>query len=376
MRRGRIFIFLALIIILGLVAAYFVQQRFFAPTPSTPDAVEGQPAPEQVVDMAEVIIVVQNVPRGSLIMEEHLGTMELPRENVLETMFLADQMEAVVGRQARHDIDSGTPLTAGMLIDVGESFSDTGSIASLSIPKGMVAIPVPVDRQSSVAYALRPGDHVSVIASFMVIDVDTEFQSRLPNISGPVVSTGSPGENQPSLLTIEIQADSNGAPVGRTELDPLLNELVYVVPSEPQRARLVTQILMQDATVLRFGEFSWDDLNPEEAPATTAEGEGDVTAPEQTPQDEVTQPEETPPDVVTLIVTPQEAVALEHLTKSNVQFTLVLRASGDTDPIDTEGVTFQYLLETYNIPIPAKLPYGLEPRFDELPISTEPAEEQ
>jgi pilus assembly protein CpaB len=375
MRRGRIFIFLALIIILGLVAVFFVQQRFFAPAPSSPDAVEGQPAPEQVVDMAEVLVVVQNIPRGSLITEEHLGTMELPRENVLETMFLEDQMEAVVGRQARHDIDSGTPLTAGMLIDIGESFSDTGSIASLSIPKGMVAIPVPVDRQSSVAYALRPGDHVSVIASFMVIDVDTEFQSRLPNSSGPVISTGSPGENQPSLLTIEVQADEYGPPVGRTELDPLLNELIYVVPSEPQRARLVTQILMQDATVLRFGEFSWDDLRPEEAPAA-AEGE-DVTAPEQAaPQDEVTQPEETPPDVVTLIVTPQEAVALEHLRKSNVQFTLVLRASGDTDPIDTEGVTFQYLLETYNIPIPAKLPYGLEPRFDNAPIPTEPVEEQ
>jgi pilus assembly protein CpaB len=368
MRRGRIFIFLALIIILGLVGAFFVQQRFFS-TPEPDTSVEGQPAPVPVVEMAEIIIAVQNIPRGTLIIEEHLGTMELPRENVLETMFLVDQMEAVVGRQARHDIDSGTPLTAGMLIDLDESFSDTGSIASLSIPKGMVAIPVPVDRLSSVAYALRPGDHVSVIASFLVIDVDTEFQSRLPNTTGTVISTGSPGEGQPALLTINISQDQ-GTSIGRTELDPLLNELVYVTPSESQRARLVTQILMQDAIVLRYGEFPWDDLRPQEPePAAGEEGE----APEAAPEDAPETPEEQPPDVVTLIVTPQEAVALEHLMKSQVSFKLVLRASGDTDPIDTEGVTFQYLLETYNIPVPAKLPYGLEPRFDELP-TPEPEE--
>jgi hypothetical protein len=46
--------------------------------------------------------------------------------------------------------------------------------------------------------------------------------------------------------------------------------------------------------------------------------------------------------------------------KSKVRLTLALRSSGDTDPIDTEAVTFQYLLETYNVPVPAKLPYALD----------------
>jgi pilus assembly protein CpaB len=366
MRRGRIFIFLALIIILGLVAFYFVQQRFLTPDTGTTEIVEGQPVPVQAVETEKIIVAAQDVPRGALIQEEHLTTIDYPREIIIESMFLEEEMEAVVGRQARHDIDNGTPITVGMLIDIDESFSDTGSIASLSIPKGMVAVPIPVSRLSSVAYAIRPGDHVSVIASFMIVDVDTEFQSRLPNITGSVISTGSPGEGEPSLLTIAIPTEGLGNSLGRTELDPLLNELVYVLPSEPQRARLVTQILMQDATVLRFGEFPWDDLRPEEAPA--AEGE-DAAAPEDAPAEDGAQSEEEiPPDIVTLIVTPQEAVALEHLRRSDVKFILALRASGDTDPIDTEGVTFQYLLETYNIPIPAKLPYGLDPRFDSPPV--------
>jgi len=332
MRRGRILILLAIVI-------------------------EGQPpGPAPAVQMVEIIIVAQDVQRGTLIQDEHLSTIDWPQENFLESMFRADEKSAVLSRQARHDIDNGTPLTSGMLIDVNESLSDTGSIAALSIPKGMVAIPVRVDRKSSVAYALRPGDHVSVIGSFVVVDVDTEYQ---------VISTGSSGEGQPAYLTVQIFPTGEGTVVGRTELDPLLNELIYVMPSEAQRPRLVTQILMQDATVLRYGEFSYEDLAPEEPDPVEGEGEQ--------PQGEVPpQPEQKPPDIVTLIVTPQEAVALAHLLKSDVDITLVMRSSGDTDPIDTEAVTFQYLLETYNIPVPAKLPYSLEKE----PSPPPPAENQ
>jgi Flp pilus assembly protein CpaB len=366
MRRGRVFILLAIIIIIGLVAVYLVQRNFFplGTSSSGTTTVEESSGPAPSAQMVNIIIVAQDVPRGTVLNEEHLTTMEWPQENFLETMFKSDEKGSVLGRQARHDIDNGTPLTVGMVIDVNESLSDTGSIASLSIPKGMVAIPVQVDRKSSVAYALRPGDHVSVIGTFLVVDVDTEFQSKLPNGVGSVTSTGSAGEGQPAFLTVQVFPSGDGTVVGRTELDPLLNELIYVMPSEQQRPRIVTQILMQDATVLRYGEFSYEDLRPEEpVPAEGGQAEGDVP---------VTPTEQKPPDIVTLIVTPQEAVALEHLRKSGVDITLVLRSSGDTDPIDTEAVTFQYMLETYNIPIPAKLPYGLETKSDS---SNQPAQE-
>ncbi len=367
MRRGRILILLAIIIILALGAVYLVQQNFFPlGTSGGGDTAEGQPEPVPSVQMVEIIVVAQDVQRGTVLKDEHLSTIDWPQENFLESMFRADEQSSVLNRQARHDIDNGTPLTSGMLIDVNESLSDTGSIASLSIPKGMVAIPVQVDRTSSVAFALRPGDHVSVIGSFVVVDVDTEYQSLLPNNVGGVISTGSAGEGQPAYLTVQVFPSGEGAVVGRTELDPLLNELIYVMPSEAQRPRLVTQILMQDATVLRYGDFSYEDLSPEEP--VPAEGEGEQNQGE-APQP---QPEQKPPDIVTLIVTPQEAVALEHLLKSEVELTLVLRSSGDTDPIDTEAVTFQYLLETYNIPVPAKLPYSLQ----KAPSSPPPEENQ
>jgi len=361
MKRGRVFILLAIIIILGLLAVYFVGQQFnLFGLGGGSDTVEGQPGPAPAIQMVEIIVVAQDVARGTVLKDEHLSTIDWPQNNFLDSMFRAEEKSSVLNRQARHDIDNGTPLTVGMLIDVNESLSDTGSIASLSIPKGMVAIPVVVDRGSSVAYALRPGDHVSVIGSFVVVDIDTEFQSLLPNNVGGVISTGSAGENQPTYLTVQVVPSGDGMVVGRTELDPLLNELIYVMPSEMQRPRLVTQILMQDATVLRYGEFSYDDLRPEEPEPVEGEAvpaEGEPVAP----------PEENPPDIVTLIVTPQEAVALEHLMNSKVDLTLALRSSGDTEAIDAEAVTFQYMLETYNIPVPAKLPYSLNNQGSKTP---------
>ena len=72
------------------------------------------------------------------------------------------------------------------------------------------------------------------------------------------------------------------------------------------------------------------------------------------------------PDIITLIVTPQEAVTLNYLMLSCADLNLVMRASGDDSRINTDSVTLQYLLDNYNILIPAQLPYGLEPPISEI----------
>ncbi|MEJ2598463.1 MAG: hypothetical protein P8Z00_09030 [Anaerolineales bacterium] len=84
-----------------------------------------------------------------------------------------------------------------------------------------------------------------------------------------------------------------------------------------------------------------------------------------------------PPEVVTLIVTPQDAVTLNYLMNlidpksgASARLTLALRASGDDSRVETEAVTLQFLLDQYNIPVPVKLPYGTEPRVDQLVVPT------
>ena len=70
---------------------------------------------------------------------------------------------------------------------------------------------------------------------------------------------------------------------------------------------------------------------------------------------------------MTLIVSPQDAVTLNYvMLNAGAKLNLVLRSASDTKQIKTEAVTLQFLMDQYNIPVPAKLPYGMEPRVDVL----------
>ena len=145
MRRGRIFFYLAAILVLVLGAVFLIWQRFLQPSPTDP--AQNVVAPAPVVDLVPVVVVTQPIPRGSELDETVLGLIDLPRDTVIEGMF--PDIALVVGRQAKFDLDSGIPLTASMLVDTAEQLSKTGSIASLSIPRGKVAISIPIDRLSS-----------------------------------------------------------------------------------------------------------------------------------------------------------------------------------------------------------------------------------
>jgi hypothetical protein len=80
----------------------------------------------------------------------------------------------------------------------------------------------------------------------------------------------------------------------------------------------------------------------------------------------------TDPTEVTLIVTPQDAVTINYLllaggpNGAGIRLNLVLRSAGDTQPVKTESVTLQFIMDQYTIPLPSKMPYGIEPRIDSL----------
>ena len=63
MKRGRIFILLAIIIILGLVAAYFVQRQFLPGLTGTGESVSGEPGPTPVVATSETSDPIRDLSR-------------------------------------------------------------------------------------------------------------------------------------------------------------------------------------------------------------------------------------------------------------------------------------------------------------------------
>ncbi len=380
MRKGRIFFIIALILILGLAAVAIVYFRLLQPASSEPVA---EAVTTQVVDKVEVVVVTQHTPRGYLLNETVLGVIEIPRDMLIESYFT--DLTQVVGRQARVDLEANMLLTSSMVVDSPDQLSTTGSLAALSIPRGMVAISIPINRLSSVSYAPQPGDHVNVIATLLLVDLDTDYQSETPNRNAAVLGAG-PGVVIGAETADEVSVDANtdmskvtaqsvGAGptsvIGRTEIDPLLEQTWYVVPSEAQRPRLVSQTLLQDAIVLGVGDFPLTD-QVEEVPASTPEVppvEGETESTEYTseyPEAELAKLEPKLPDLITLIVNPQDAVTLNYLVYAGSQLTLALRPSGDDTRVQTEATTMDFLLKQYNIPVPVKLPYGIEPRVDDL----------
>jgi pilus assembly protein CpaB len=357
MRRGRVFLYLSLILILLIAGGYLLYQNFLRPTTVTTDAPAEVAAPERV----DIVVITQRAPRGTVLDETVLGLIPIPRDYLIAGMFT--DIAEVVGRQAKFDLDSGIPLTVNMLVDSAAQLSDAGSVASLSIPEGMVAKAIPINRLSSVSYALRPGDRVVVIASMQIIDIDPDFQTRLPNNTALVHGSSIvlSAEGGPPRLSAEVIPGEG--PFGRAERDTdLQDENFYIIPSENQRPRLVTQIIIPSATVLHVGDFSYD---------TTGAGSGPVPAPTPTPvgpegEGVPAAPAEKPPDNITLIITPQEAVNLTYLIDSGVEISFALRSAGDSTVIDTQSATLQFFLDDYAIPLPAKLPYGLAPRVDKV----------
>jgi len=358
MKIGRLLILLALVLVLAVLAVFFVMRR--SSTPAAPSG-EGQSSATSG-DMLPVVVAAQPIRRGTRITEDLLTMVELPTERVLATQ-LTDPKEAI-GKLAVRDLTQGMFLTTGDVADKLQAGSE-GSLASLQIPSGYVAISIPMSRLSGVAYALRPGDHVAVLATFPFVDVDTDYQTILPNKVAVVL----PPQSMENGQTLTAEVRPSDAVMGRTNTEDELGLPFYVVPSEPQRARLVSQMLIKDATVLYVGTFPLADQDvtaAQQGQEGAAEGtEGQQQQPQQqgqqSPQGQDTQQAAPPPDIITLVVSPQEAVTLKYLVDRQVVMTLALRAGGDSADITTDAVTLSYVLDSYGVVVPAKLPYDIAP---------------
>ena len=362
MRRGRVFIYLALILLVVLAGAFlFIRSR---------SALEetAVPAPTSV----DIVIAQQNIPQGAEITEDVLGKISLPEGSDFGVMFRYDQRgEQVVGKIAKYPIEQGVVITRPMIGNSGEIASTGPEWANLISP-GMTAISIPTSRLSSVAYGVSDGAHVNVVACFLFVDVDSAYQSILPNYTSGVVigedlSIVSKAKSESSLnesltdgTTSSSSVDRLDPSQGRVELDPVLNQPFYVIPSEAQRPRPVCQTIFQDVTVLKLGNFP---IGGQEVVASTGE-----EAPPPAPGED-TEQAPAAPDVVTLIVSPQDATSLTYMLYGGAKLTLTLRGTNDTSRVETEAGTLQFLLSQYVIPVPAKLPYASEPRIDSL---TEP----
>ena len=348
MRSGRTLVLVGLVVLLGAVAVGVILWRRGA-LQATPEAPPVAPEGEEAVPyappegMREVVVAAQDVPRGSRVTSDAVQTAQWPETSVPDGA-LAD-VESALGRIARVDIVRDMPILDGMLTDAPGDLSTMGSDAALQIPSGKVAYVLPVSRYSGVAWALRPGDHVDVIISLLVVDLDEEFQTPLPN-------------NASCVQPPEGEGCQSGV-LGRLEVLPN-SWVVNLRPNGNQQPRLVTQLTVQDATVLRVGDW------PSEVEAPPPEEEAQPTEEEEQPSPS----SRAAVEPLTVIVTPQDAMVLKYAGEVGANIDLVLRSASDTGQITTDSVTLQYLFERFNIELPPKLPYGYTPPLNALQPGT------
>lgn len=340
MRRGRLLIFLVLIVVVGLGVLYAVL------TLLTPASQPGSNNAQQT-SLTEIYYAAQNIPQGTKISAELLGKFSIPSANVAEVMFTVGEEANLIGQSARVTLEPGVVITSSM---VGEQVEITGPAHAVQIPNGMVAVTIPANRLSTDGYGANDGARVNVIACMNFVDIDPSFQTVLPNNTSVVTGTGFMPDALP-ILSASAVSGGPGAVQGRVEIDPTLSQPFYVVPSEAQqRPRMACQMILQDVKVMKLGNFS---LQP---------GTADPNA---TPSPAQAQ-QQAAPDIVTLIVNPQDSVSLNFFVYSGAILTMTLRHPDDRSLIDAQVTNLSNLLEQYGITLPSKLPYGTQPRVDIL----------
>jgi pilus assembly protein CpaB len=345
MKRGRIFIYLALIVIIAVAAGAGYLWLHRKPATTQPPVTQITPQPTYV----EIVTAGQNINPGVLITEAMLSSIKIPDIYLVQGEFT--NKADVVNMYARYAISQGV-LIMDSMVSKTPGANLPGSSWAPFIPQGLTAVAIPITRLSSAAYGIRDGDYVDIIVTMLLVDVDPTNQSSLPNFTADVISPGVTGNGV--LLTAQIT--SGGSQEGRTVLDETLNQPIYLIPSEGQRPRLVTQMIMQNIQVLHVGTFS-------EQLASSTSGAVATATPAATPQPTAV----FAPDIITLMVSPDDANTLVYLIYNGAKITLTLRNPYSTGPVvQTDAAMLEYLLTQYNIPVPAKLPYAVQPRLDNL----------
>lgn len=374
MSRRVIFLLALLIVAGGAIAALVISQQpiqqpdntplpgetRIAQNPSGTPQATNTPVPTALPTI-DIVVAVQPIVRGQRIQPNDVVLRTWPEPYAPLSAIL--DTELVIGKIARTDIEREMPILTSHLTDDFAKIAPIGSDAAAILPPGTRMVAVPIDRLTSVAYALQPGDRVDMIVSMLYVDIDEDFQTRLPN-NLRIISVEDISEEGSLSLTIESPVD------GRTDSLPIalgalgvVNLPIIIQPSEDPRPRLATQMTIQDALVMYVGDFPRNGRiftrasSAAAPPAETAE----PTAPAANKADATPTPLPPRPDIISLAVSPQDAVVLAYFIEAKVPVTFALRPASETGIASILQVDIDYIMDIYNIKLPRKLPYAIEP---------------
>jgi Flp pilus assembly protein CpaB len=336
----------------------------------------GLPPPSPTPSYENVVVARLAIPIGEMLTEELLTTELRPSTNVaLQGNYTFTSPESLVGSIVVVPIARGQEILQPMIALNPTDVSNIGSDLSLYVPEGNIAIAFPVDRFSGVSLAMRAGDSVDVIMTLRTVEIDSQFNSSLPNFVSRVSQSQLEAGNDflfPAVLE------------GRLEYIPEINQVAAIVPSlnettmvpgqtyEPGVAipKRVTQLTIQQAKVIYVGQ--WRDPRVLEAEQAAAQEQAGSSVQFDENGQPIPQPTPTPfpsrqenPEVVILSMPVQEALALKFARDRDVKIDLVLRSPGDVTSFVTTSVSLPQIVDQGGLALPVPAEFDLfNPLYD------------
>jgi Flp pilus assembly protein CpaB len=304
--------------------------------------------------LVEVVVSLQTVPRGWQMTEAELQTdMRLASEVASNALTV---VEDAIGLYARRDIYQGETLTTDTLVRDPTLMGIEEFGPSSLVPSGWVAMAVPMDRLSGVAYGLAPGDSVDVMLTFILNRMDEQLQTLLFNSATFVLTPQAEGDEQPRPTLFVID------PYGRFESLPA-GELSHIQPAELTERPVPVSVILQSARVISVGP--WKPEEPPRPPTATP-----LPATEATPTPGAPLPTPTPfaPSVLLVALPPQQQLFLKFAVEVSADIDFALRGVNDVELYTVEQVDLPWLLGQFGIQVPPNMEYT-PGRFDDTPPS-------
>lgn len=156
----------------------------------------------------EVVVAVRALAAGSVVRASDLSSAGLAGDKrVLATLVPAGEEGLVVGRTLRSAVAAGAPLSASVVAAPG---------------RGVATLTLAVPALHALAGELRPGDRVSVLATFT--DVNGGAQTRVVARNLVVVAVGAASGFDAATQTIPVTVALPGPDLSRASTLALANE--------------------------------------------------------------------------------------------------------------------------------------------------------
>jgi Flp pilus assembly protein CpaB len=301
------------------------------------------PTVDPQAQLVDVVVSLQTLQRGWRMTEDVLAIDRRLAANVGPNVIT--NIDDAIGLYARTNIYQGETLTTDLVVRDPTLVGVDDYGPSSLIPQGWLAMAVPLDRLSGVAYGLSAGDSVDIMMSFILLELDEQFQTLMRNSASFILETRSEDGSEGTRIVYLIE------PFGRFESLPN-GDIAHIFPSESQRPVAVSMVV-QGARVIQVGP--WVPPRPPQPPTPIP----DPNDPTPTPGAEPPTPTPEPPAVVVIAMPPQQQLILKWALESDADVDFALRSASDNQlqVYAVENVDLNYILSRFNISFPPNFNY-------------------